>query len=390
MYSQLNPFRLYKTSLLLAFVTLCIHPVRAQFIFKPKKPIETIQTTIDKYEGIQLKDSLPFSGIRILDSRYDTTNLGFHLDSYLVLKDVSLLAGLQHTMDKYYRSLYQAGRDTLIIQLENLDIQDGVIRDSAFAITIGYVKARIYKGRDSSYIFLGWADTLIQEKYNTEITYKAHKSGKHFNTEFWDYYLLRLYEAVIRKASAINDSLTLSRPSFTIEEIERAGLDKRDKPILKEDSLRPGFYRDFSEFVNNHPTFEFVNNEALKNTLEVMHYRVGKEISNEEPDTTYWGYCDGKKIFVRYRYDFFQLERKDAGFYIAPTLDARRQNINQGALNLLIGLALLAGSVAVNSGPDFQGFSAIPAPEMPMVILKSQDALVLGLKIDWDTGGISF
>ena len=121
-----------------------------------------------------------------------------------------------------------------------------------------------------------------------------------------------------------------------------------------------------------------------------MNYRVGKNISNEEPDTSYWGFCDGRNIFVRYLFSFYQLERKDCGFYISPTLDARRQEINHAGLNLLIGLAALTGSIAAKSSPEFGGFNAIPSPEIPLIILKSKDLLIVGLQLDWDTGLITF
>ncbi len=381
----------FKPFAFLAGLSFCTITGSGQFLFTMKKHIVTSFTTIDKYEGIQRKDSIPYADIRIIDSRYDTTNIGFLLDGYLVLRDSSHLAGLQHILDKYYRPLYQAGRDTLIIQLEKLRIQDEVIRDTAFIFTLGYIHASLYTGRNNSYKYLGMVDTLFQEKFNRQTTSNAHKNGKHHNDEFWDYYLLRLYEAMINKGSAGPDSSQNEiTPTISREEIISNGLAKRNKPILKADSLHPGFYRDFSEFVNNNPTFLFVNPEALKNTLEVMHYRVGKNISNEAPDTTYWGFCVGRKIFIRHNYDFFQLERRDGGYYIAPTLDARRQEINQSALNLLIGLAALGGSIAANSSPEFGGFSALPAPEIPMVILKSRDELALGLQLDWDTGGIIY
>ena len=93
----------------------------AQFIFTPKKPIETNKELIDKYEGIQLKDSISFSAIRIIDSRYDTTGIGFYLDGYLALKDSSQPLALQHIIDKYYHSLYTPDKDTLLIMLEKLN-----------------------------------------------------------------------------------------------------------------------------------------------------------------------------------------------------------------------------------------------------------------------------
>ena len=381
----------FKSFVLFTGLMLFTSQSSAQFIFTSKKPISIYRSAIDKNERIQLKDSVPYADIRIIDSRFDTTGIGFYLDSYLALGGSSQLAALQNIMKHYYSALYIPGNDTLIIQLEKLSIQDKVMLENGYISTSGNIKALLYRGSNNAYQLLGSADTLLQEIYLPGNRYQTHKNGKHTNYEFWDYYLLRLLEAMIRRASDDSVSVTVGKNhSLTVEEIKIAGLRKRDIPILKADSLHPGFYRDFTEFVSNNPTFNFVNPEALKNVLMVMHYRVGKEVSNEEPDTSYWGFCTGKKIFIRYKYNFFQMSRRDGEFYLSPTLDARHREVKQETWNLLIGLAALGGSIAAGSGPEFSGFSALQAPEIPKVILKSGDYPALGLQLDWETGEITY
>lgn len=363
----------------------------AQFIFTPKKPIKTIHLAIDEHEGIQLKDSIPFSAIRLIDSRYDTTIIGFWLDSYIALKDSIQPLALQHIINKYYHRLYTPGKDTLLIQLEKLNIQDAVIRDTNFILTAGYVSSKQYIGNNNSYKYYGVVDTLLKEKFNRKTTYSAHRNGKHMNMEFWDYYLLRLCEAMIKGAIVGDDcSVKVANKYFTAEEVKQMGLQKRNKPILTADSLKPGFYRNFTEFVNNDPTFLYENNESLKKLLEVMHYRVGKNVSHEAPDTSYWGYCDGKNLYIRYRYDFYQLEKKDGDFYVAPTLDARRRDLNSAGWDLLIGLAALTTGIATKEGVTFEGFSVIHPPNIPMIVLSVEGNNILGLQLDWDTGKITY
>ena len=172
----------------------------AQFIFIPKKPIQTLKETIEKHEGIELTDSIPFSAIRIIDSRYDTTNIGFYLDGFLALQDSSQPIALQHIIDKYYHSLYTPGKDTLLIQLERLSIQDNLMRDTNFIITAGYISCKEYCGTGNRYRYIGCADTMMYDKFSYETVYKLHKNGKHTNYEFWDYYLLRLCETIAGKS----------------------------------------------------------------------------------------------------------------------------------------------------------------------------------------------
>ena len=142
---------------------LFLHGVSfAQFIFTSKKAVETRQTTIDKYEVIHLKDSIPFSYIKIIDSRYDTSIIGFYIDGYLALKDSTQPLGLQHVVDKYYHSLYTPGKDTLLIQLEKLSLQDRIFdEDTNDICTIGNIRCKIYAGNNNQYKFLNNADTLM-------------------------------------------------------------------------------------------------------------------------------------------------------------------------------------------------------------------------------------
>jgi hypothetical protein len=366
-----------------------LNSAAAQFIFVPKKPVINFNGSIDKYECSQLKDSIPFSYIRIIDSRYDTTDIGLYFDGYLSLKDTSQPMALQHTLDKYYHNLYAAGKDTLIIQLEKLFITDRLVDDTAFIVTCGAIVCKQFTGNNNSYVYRGSFDTLINEKYSYN-TYSTHKHGKHHNLEFWDYYLLRLCEAVIKNASQFNSAIDSSQQHFTVDDIKKEGLLKRQKPILVADSLKPGFYNKFSEFENNSPGFTYDSANALHKLLELMHYRVSRKISNGEPDTSYWGYCDGKNLYVRSAYSFFQLERKDAVFYIAPTLDARHRDAKTAGWDVLVGLIGLTAGIATKSGVDFGGFDAIPEPPIPCVTLQLNDAKIWGVRLDWDTGKISY
>src|ERR1700759_2187535 len=222
---------------------------------------------------------------------------------------------------------------------------------------------------------------MMYDKFSYETVYKLHKNGKHTNYEFWDYYLLRLCEAMIKKSAIINNSTNDTTQYFTAEEIKQSGLQKRNKPILTTDSLQPGFYNNFSEFINNKPGFTYDSSDALQKLLEVMHYRVDKHISNEAPDTTYWGYCDGKNLYVRYEYNFYQLSKNDEGFYIAPTFDAKRRNVSKSGWNLLIGLATLSTGIATHEGVTFQGFNTIPDNYIPTILLSINGTHVLGLQL---------
>ena len=66
-----------KTFLLFMVAGFLLCPCRAQYIFVPNKPLKIFNQTIDKYESSMLTDSIPFSYVRIIDTRYDTSGIGF-------------------------------------------------------------------------------------------------------------------------------------------------------------------------------------------------------------------------------------------------------------------------------------------------------------------------
>jgi len=375
--------RLFLLSLLIASCNIG----DGQFIFTPKKPISVVRTWIEAHETIQLTDSIPFSAIRIIDSRYDTTIIGFHVNGFLVLEDAKKPATLQHVMDRYYGRLCTPGRDTLIIQLEKLSIQDYVMNDTSWMMTSGALSFKRYAGRDGQYTYLGTVDTLMMEKYSDH-SYEAHQNGKRLNFEFWDWYLLRLCEAMILNQPDYKPRADEQR-LFSMEEIRTAGLQKRNKPILATDSLRSGFYREFSEFVNNAPSVA-CDPDSLHRQLKAMHYRVDGKPVKDTPDGSYWGFSDGHRIFIWHEYNFFQLERRDAGFYISPTLDAKRRDSKRLGWNFLIGLASITTSIASRSDINLDGFSAIPPPSVPVIRLQLWNAFAAGLQLDWDSGVITF
>lgn len=362
----------------------------AQFIYSEKKSVQTHSGEIDKYESIHLTQALPFSFIKVIDSRFDSTVIGFFSGRYLALKEKNQSLGLQHILTSKYGLLFTAGKDTLVIQLEKLSIQDQLVWDTNFVFTSGRLRAREYTGGNDQYRFIGLADTSMFENYVYQ-NYRIHKNGSHYNFEFWDYYLLRLLEYTILSAVK-NAEVTLNAEAstFSIAQITDRGVQTRSLPVLKDGSIKPGLYRSFVEFMTNNPSTSFTSSDSLKLVLESMNYRTGKKTKNEMPDTSYWGYCDGQNFFIRHQYDFYRLEKRDDGFYISATLDAVRRNNNREAWNLLIGFASLSTSMAVDKRPDFKGFSSLQPREVPMIILQLGTGYIAGLQLDWDDGSITY
>lgn len=82
---------------------------------------------------------------------------------------------MQHIIDKYYSNLYTAGKDTLIIQLEKLSIQDNISVDQNTRYTEWYMACKEYTGGNNIYAYYGSVDTLLKEEYANIARFDLHK-----------------------------------------------------------------------------------------------------------------------------------------------------------------------------------------------------------------------
>lgn len=374
----------YFLSLLLTSFLFLAAP--GQSLFKAKKPVKTYEESIYKREQILINNPIPFSGIRVIDSRYDTTCIGINVDGYLIPAESGKPLALQQFIDKYFHPLYTAGNDSLLIQFEKLVTQSDLIMEQDFILTAGYISCKLYIGSNNAYKYYDSVTVLISEVYDWETTWRSHKYGRRFSLQNWAWNLLRLCEHLLKRPFIVTGN---TAKYFTEEEIRQEGLAKRNKPILKTQNINPGIYRNFSEFVNNEPSSMSENIDSILKlpAIESRRSENGKRV--ETPGSGYWGYCDGKNVFIRSGNNLYQLERRDGNFYMAATLDALRRQRNREGLNLLIGVTDLGVGIAVKEGVSFKGFNTIKMPKIPSIILSLEGSPVVGILLDWDTGFIT-
>jgi hypothetical protein len=163
----------------------------------------------------------------------------------------------------------------------------------------------------------------------------------------------------------------------------------RDLPVMKAEVLKQGFYYNFQEFKNNAPGFPYDNEESLPKLLQLMNY-TEEEIpfSSAIPDTMYWGFSDGVRLFIRDNFNFIQLEKHDAAWYVGTTLDYMRRAKNkklwwpddQPSQGIMSGM--ITGLLGLN-----KSYHSNPIPYIPVYFLAR---INMGLQLDWQTGEIMF
>jgi hypothetical protein len=83
---------------------------------------------------------------------------------------------------------------------------------------------------------------------------------------------------------------------------------------LKDSLLVPGVYLTFEEFKTNSPSV--TQFEVTKDKLNDFIY-VRQSGGRQIPLSDVWGYCDSShQMFVKSKYNFFKLQRRQNAFYI--------------------------------------------------------------------------
>ncbi|MEO6455377.1 MAG: hypothetical protein ABIN97_14955, partial [Ginsengibacter sp.] len=104
--------------------------------------------------------------------------------------------------------------------------------------------------------------------------------------------------------------LALTKRGYTINEINENYNKSFKKAILSDKNLNRGVYMSFNEFKSNSPSY--TSFEVKKTTLADDIYLIdGKDTI---PTQKAWGYCDGKKSYIKMGGNLFELNKQDNSF----------------------------------------------------------------------------
>ena len=230
----------------------------------------------------------PFYRIQVIDSRYDTTKLGY--DSRMdwwngktkVFKKVLVRMGLQRGLEEYYNEYYgssftNTGLSLLIVikkfWLINTTGLKAGSNGGAFKQLYNFptVKFEYYLFDDSMHYYpVKRIDTTYRDG-----VYKR-ENARSEDMKILNFALSDLVESIDFTTYAAN---LAARKSRTLQEIENYNNSMFNKPILKDTFYRAGVYLNYSEFINNKP---------------------GARLDELQGIQEYWGYCDGKDIFINH------------------------------------------------------------------------------------------
>lgn len=246
------------------------------------------------------KLELPFSAIKILDFRQDTSKIGFtnKRTDRRSFKKLLLTQSFRNESESFYNGYYQKcfsnNNDQLLIVVKKFWFNPTLFQEKEQEeIEAGctlYAQFEFFLKRNEEVLPIKRIDTTFTLQDKPDSDYISYKQSGY---RFYEFALIKMLEKVDHQF--YSKRMDVSRNKKTMEEVLDFYTAKMRYPILTDGSLKKGVYSSLNEFKNNKPSIEEFKVE--------MNKKLGKLLYNTSQETSsqivkYWGYCDGKDIFL--------------------------------------------------------------------------------------------
>ena len=290
-----------KVSLLLLLLSVATYAA-AQFDDNPDNlKARVFELTVKTIPSKELK--LPFQFIKIIDTRFDTSKLGFrfkhrHLSANTIFEKMILRPGNEKGVENFYNEYYKynftPNGKVLLISIKKLWInnvpdkqrenQRKDIKRLSLSQQDVYAKFEYYLGSENTYTPLKRIDTVFQLTPDTKVEDFDPKDEN--KLPFFCFALEKMIENVNYELYARD----LERKKKMSEgDIEKYNATIKNIPILNE-PIKRGVFVTFNEFIKNGPSvISFSKSKILKKKI----YEIIDEKGNVILD--YFAYNDGKK-----------------------------------------------------------------------------------------------
>lgn len=248
---------------------------------------------------------LPFEKIKIIDSRFDSSKLGFRISNAFslrvkinvqkILLKPGIEAGIENFFNEYYQNNFTHNGKVLLISIKKLWINNMPYRPGKnqrkdierISQQDIYAKFEYYFGSENAYVPLKRIDTVFQLTPDKRIEdYDPKDENK---LPFFCFALEKMVENInynfYIKASG-------KKNKMSVEDIEKYNATTKNIPILNE-PIKKGVFLTFNEFRNNQPSIvSFSKRKLLKKKI----YEIVDERENVILD--YFAYYDGEKLAI--------------------------------------------------------------------------------------------
>lgn len=251
---------------------------------------------------ISTQINIPFNSLIVNDVRADSTSIGFFKLRSSGTKKLNFPNGLireiySFTKDDY---LFNNNPDSsqLCVFIKNFrvsnftsyeaDTKENNITGWQAGLILG---AELFLYSKGSYHALYKIDTIFALKTNVENLYTIPSE---------------IFHIIFYKLEGKSyQDIHIGKKEFSYQQINNHINEVFDDAVLNESILNKGVYKTFTEFKNNNPSIK---------DFEIKQGKFSDELYVSDNKQTYplqsfWGYCDGKNLFIRSANNLFQLYR---------------------------------------------------------------------------------
>ena len=276
--------------------------------------------------------SIPIHSISVVDERPDSSAIGLYQLFKLEPRFIVTQAGFHTETDQYIKKYVHCSKSdscSVVMVLRkfwistNVHKYDGSLmwdleEDTSKGINVSlFANIEFYLFKDSGYYALYRFDSTFSADIKKPINIAGINTAANKQKSYVGLLVQEALETSLSKLETMDwkkNAAVSSKRKFTWPEIVAHEHKVFDIPVLKDSLLVPGVYLTFEEFKSNSPSVTHF--EVTKDKLNDFIY-VKQSDGRQVPLSDVWGYCDSSnQIFVRLKYNYFKLQRRQNAFYI--------------------------------------------------------------------------
>lgn len=248
-------------------------------------------------------DSIHFNVGEVIDARHDQKIVGVIQRRVTNRKALAMLQkpGLTEIDDVLKRSGIFEQNNGLVIRVSRFQISEITRRWEEVAKT--ELSIDLFISRNGQYVYLTSTYATV-EMDGTDVTV---------------YHVDNIVTCLQKALTQLSAKEKTDKPEkmFTRDQLQNPDLtfwNISSMPIVQTTKYADGFYTSFDEFINNKPSIDIGCKVKVGETHKVTCGTTRQNVNS------IYGYAKDNKVYILYYQDFYQLEKKNSGFYfLGPT-----------------------------------------------------------------------
>ena len=275
---------------------------------------------------------IPFKKIQVIDKRFDTTKLGYTNSNAFKVK---LETSWSDILNNYFRNNFDPSSDrSLVIVIKSFWLQRGVIEKF---LKKKVILKDLFSTGDNGGCCTADIDVYAKSDTTFQALFKIDtffiNMLKNFRRNTLNELFFLPFDSLFHKLSTTDLRILLSKKrKITFPELTNYYDGRFNLPILNDAIIQKGIFLTFDDFKKNRPAETNFSFQQGKLTDELY---IGNE-PNQRVIDNYWGFFDGKELYIRAGYNAFKAIKQSRSFefYGAVSISNYHNNPLPGDIKL--------------------------------------------------------